>query len=324
MFPRLWKFLQIAVVLSLLTSCGAFEPAPATRAPLRVEFSSWWGDYTLIIAKERGLFEKYGVDVEPVYYDVYYKSLADLSAGQLDGALMNIGDALNTSRHANIVIPAVYDDGGPNTVVASPDITRVPDLKGKRIGVPIGSTYELFVVQMLETGGLKLSDVSLFDYDPADVPAALGVDIDAGFSWEPYTGEALSKGNRILFKSNETSMLFPDVIVFRREVVESQPDQIRAFLRAWFEAVEFRRQNPQAARQIIAEYLKVPQDTIEFNSPVTLFNRENNLDLYRVGADGGASPIQQIASINTDFLVRVGTLTSNPDFNAMLDESYLR
>ncbi len=320
-----WKIFTALCVLSLLTSCGAFENAPAAPLPpLRVEYSMWWGDYTIIIAQERGLFEKYGVEVEPVFYESYYDGLPDLAAGQIDGSMINIGDALNVSRHTDLKIVAVYDDGGPNTMVASPFITRVSDLRGKRLGVPLGSPYELFVTQMLETGGLSLSDVSLFNYDPSAVPGAMGTYIDAGFTWEPYTSQALQNGNRILFTSGGGEMLFPDVIAFRRETVDSRPNDIRAFLKAWFEAVKFRRQNPQASRQIIANYLGVRVDSIELESPVKLLNQSENLELYQPALDGTESELQQIAATNASFLVRIGTLTNLPDLAAILDGSFLR
>lgn len=324
MMRHLRTFALFLCCLSLLASCSGFAaPTPPPAPPLRVEFSSWWGDYTLIIAQEQGFFEKYGVDVELVYYEVYYDSMADLAAGQVDGGLYNLGDALNISRHTDIKLLAVYDDGGPNTVVVTPGITRVSDLKGKRLGVPLGSAYELFITQMLETGGLSISDVTLFDYDPAEVPAALGESLDAGFTWEPYTGEALSKGNLVLFTSSPTELLFPDVIAFRGDVVAARPDDLRAFLKAWFEAVEFREQNPQAARQIIANYLGVPVRTIEVSSPVNLMDLADNISLYT--AEQNAIPaIHKVARLNTDFLVRIGTLTDHPDFTEMFDISYLR
>jgi NitT/TauT family transport system substrate-binding protein len=324
MIQRLWKLTAVICILSLLASCSALATPPVPSSPLRVEFSSWWGDYTLIIAQQRNLFEKHGVDVELVYYDLYYNSLADLASGQLDGGLYNIGDALNVARHIDVSVLAVYDDGGPNTVIATPQIQRISDLKGKRVGVPLGSSYELFIDQMLDTGGLSPSDVTLFNYDPAQIPAALGDSLDAGFTWEPYTSEALSEGNVVLFTSSPEELLFPDMIAFRREVVENRPDDVRAFLRAWFEAVEFRQQNPQAARQIIADYFGVPVSDIEASSPVKLLSLGENIALYTASEPNAVSPIQKIARINVDFLVRIGTLTEYPDFIEMFDAAFLR
>jgi NitT/TauT family transport system substrate-binding protein len=323
MMRRLWTFMLYFCILSLLASCSGFAAPTAPPAPLRVEFSSWWGDYTLIIAQEQGFFEKYGVDVELVYYEVYYNSLPDLAAGQLDGGLYSLGDALNISHHTGIKTLAVYDDGGPNAVVVTPEIRRVSDLKGKRLGVPLGSAYELFITQMLETGGLSISDVTLFDYDPAEVPAALGDSLDAGFTWEPYTTEAISGGNLVLFTSSPANLLFPDVIAFRSDVAESRPEDMRAFLKAWFDAVEFREQNPQAARQIIANYFGVPVRKIEASSSVNLLDLDDNLSLYTTETDA-VPAIHKVAELNTDFLVRIGTLTDYPDYIDMFDIAYLR
>jgi len=319
-----WKFAASICILSMLASCSAAQTTQVDREPLRVEFTQWWGDYTLIIAQERGLFEKYGVNVEPVYYKAYYKSLPDLASGQIDGALLNVGDVLNVSVHTDVIIPAAYDDGGPNTIVVTPSIKSIYDLKGKKLGVPLGSSGEFFVTQMLQVGGLKPSDVSILDYDPSEVPDALGKEIDAGLTWEPYTSISEQKGNHVLVNSVVGTMLYPSVIVFRKDVVESRPEDIRAFLKAWFEAVRFRQQNPQAARQIIANYLGVPLSGVELASSVKLLGQADNQTLFATGLNGRASTLQNIASLNVNFLVRIGTLTQRPDLTLMFDGRYLR
>lgn len=324
MTPRSWwKFAAAFCILSLLASCSSIPTPQAAREPLRVEFSQWWGDYTLIIAQERGLFEQYGVNVEPVYYEVYSNSLSDLASGQLDGGLVNIGDALNVSAHADVSIVAAYDDGGPNAIVAIPAIHSINDLKGKRMGVPLGSSYEFFIIQMLGDEGLKPDDVSFFDYDPAEVPNALGRDIDAGLTWEPYTSLAQKKGNLVVAHSDSDEMLGADVIVFRRSIVETRPDDVRAFLKAWFEAVEFRQQNPQAARQIIANYLGLPLSNVELESPVKLLGQTDNLTLFENNPSGNAPSLENISMTNADFLIRLGTLTRPPDLSLILNGSLL-
>lgn len=317
------QFIYLLWVFTLLTACGqTLDSATAPARPLRVEFAEWWGDYTLLIAQEQGFFQKYSVEVEPVFYPVFSRALPDLAARRIDGGLFALGDAISVSKYTDIKVVAVYDNGSYNTIAATPEIRRIRDLTGKRIGVQIGSTYELLINEMLASVGMSLSDVTLVNVNPEDVPANLGKTIEAGFVYEPYTSQALAQGNVLLVKSQEFVGLYPDVIVFHASVVNERPDDIRAFLKAWFEAVEFRRQNPAEARQIIARYLQKPEEEIIPDDALEIFNLEDNYDLYSEQPSRKRS-IYQTARLNADFLVRIGVLSAQPDLNALITSDYL-
>jgi NitT/TauT family transport system substrate-binding protein len=317
------KVLAIACIFSLLPSCGLFPAQESIeKEPLIVEFTAWWGDYTIIIAQEQGLFEKHGVEVQPVYYETFSRALPDLAAGQVDGGLFAIGDAINVSKYTDLDVVAVYDNGSFNTVVSTPEIKQIRELEGMRIGVPIGTSYELLISEMLGSVGLKVSDVTLVNIDPEDVPSRLGDTIDAGFIYEPYTSEALSKGNNLLLRSTEFIGLYPDVIVFRGVIVKEREEDIRAFLKAWFEAVEFRKQNPAEARQIIANYFKVSIDEITPDDELEILTLEDNYAMFTKQADAIRS-IYRTARLNADFLVRMGVLSVQPDPDVLLTPAYL-
>lgn len=306
----------------LLTSCGAFQPEAASR-PLRVEFTQWWADYTLIVAKEKGFFEKYGVEVEPVYYETFSKALPDLAAGDIDMGLFALGDALNVSRHAELKVIAVYDNGGFNAVLAAPAIRSIADLRGKSIGVQLGTTYELFVLDMLRVGGLTTADVNLVDVDPENIATRIGQDIAAGFAYEPYVSEAMARGNRVIFSSEQVSGLNPDVIVMRSELAQERPEDMRAFLKAWFEAVEYRRSNEQESRQIIANYLGWNLEDVVPDPQLQIMTLDDNRIFFGQVVSESYRPLSETAQANGLFLIRVGTLTNIPDLKSFLDPSFL-
>src|SRR5688572_23839767 len=131
------KFLVLAVVINLITACAGNPSTTIQKEPLRIEYTEWWGDYTLLVAQELGLFEKYGVSVEPVLYETYSDSYSDLAAGILDGGLFVLGDAIGINDRSPLKIVAVYDDGGVDYLLGATSIQKTSDLKGKRIGVDI-------------------------------------------------------------------------------------------------------------------------------------------------------------------------------------------
>ncbi len=317
------KFFAVLWILVLLPAC-ATNPAQDIRKgkPLVVEFTAWWGDYTIIIAQEMGLFEKYGVNVQPIYYETFSRALPDLAAGQIDGGLFAIGDAINVARHADLRVVAVYDNGSFNTVVSVPEINQIKDLAGKRIGVQIGTSYELLISEMLASANLKISDVTLVNVDPEAVPSSLGRTIDAGFIYEPYTTEAIARGNNLLLKSTEYIGLYPDVIVFRGAIVDERGEDIRAFLKAWFEAVEFRQKNPEQAQQIIADYFGLPINNIIPDEALKILTLQENYEIFETGT-GTKRSIYQTARLNADFLVRMGVLSNQPKLETLLTPAYL-
>ncbi len=318
MFNRLFS---VFVCVAFLASCGS-PPPVVNRKPLKVEFAFWWGDFTLLVAKEKGFFEKYGVNVEPVYYESFSQAPADLAAGKIDAGLFSIGDALIAAEHTDVKVIAAYDDGGLNTIISIPEITSVADLKGKQIGVKIGSPYEIFVREMLHTAGLDASDVVLVNLSAEEVPAALPDQVQAGFVWEPYTTELLERGYHVLFSSDQISSLYPDLITFRAAVVKERPEDVRAFLKAWFEAVEYRATHVEETREIAAKYLGMLPAEIQADTQLHIMTHADNLMMFQNSPSDGSRSIYSTAQISVDFLIGIGTLTSQPDLETLFDPAF--
>ena len=318
------RIVAFAALVGILASCSSFQPAVDTAAPLRVAYASRWGDYTMIVAEEGGFFTRYGVDVEPVYYATSFDSLADLAASHLDGGLMAIGDTVNVESHTGIKVVAVSDDGGFSTIVSTSGITIVSELKGRRIGVELGTSQELVVTQMLAAAGVQTSDVTLYNLHPEDVPSALGARVDAAFTWEPFASQAVARGNRVLYSSREGAGLSPTVIAFRQSVVEARPDEIRSFLKAWFAATEFRKQNPDETRQMIANHYGLRTQELRIDPNMQLLGRDQNYPYFLQTNAANTLSLFTITRLNAEFLMRIGVLPDMPDLTAMLDSSYLK
>jgi NitT/TauT family transport system substrate-binding protein len=316
------KVITIALLFFLLASCTTSPVESVAQEPLLVEYTAGWGDYTMLVAQQKDLFEKYGVNVEPVYYDSFSRVLPDLASGQIDGGLFAIGDAVNVSRHTDLKVVAAYDSGTVNTIVSIPAVTKVEDLKGKRIGVAAGLTHMLLISEMLKSARLSLADVVLVNVNPKDVASSLGLSIDAGFVHEPYTSEAVTKGNNPLMSSAQFAGNVPDVIVFRAATVKNRENDVRAFLKAWFEAAGFRIQNPNEANQIIADYLNVPVSQLEPDNSLRILTPEDNFKLFRKDSKNNTD-LFAATKLQSDFLISMGLLSSPPVPENLIDPAYL-
>lgn len=312
------------VLLLLLVSGCSLAPAPAApRPPLRIEWTYWPGDWILLVAKDQGIFEKHGVQVEPVLYEVFDDVFPDMAAEKIDGGLFVIGDLVpifnNDNLHA-IFLTDVSD--GADQVVASPDIQSPADLRGKRIGVALGTFGELFVRQMLIENGIQPAEVTFVDINAEAVPDAIPSLIDAGHTWEPATSQAVQKGQRIIFTSAETPGLIPDLLVMRTSVLRERPDDVRAFLAAWLEAVEFTKAHPEEAIASIAKLSGMAPEEISFDG-VRLYTLEDNRAAFAQNPGSDTTSIYYTTQLYVQFFVDSGLLTVRPDINQMLDPSFL-
>lgn len=306
--------------VNLLAACSILQPPPQKTEPLRVEYTKWWGDYTLVIAKEKGFFDKYGVEVEPVFYEKFSNTYPDLAAGQIDGALIAIGDAININHSAGMKAVAISDDGGEDSIVAAPEITSIQDLKGKKVGVLPGTQYELMISEMLKSSNMNPTDISIVSVDPGNARAALDAkQVQAVFTWEPFSTEAVAAGYRSIYPQ-ESVHLFPNMIVFDRSVVSQRPEDIRNFLKAWFEAVDYREKNPDQTSSIIAKYLGLKVEEVQPDGNLNILTLDDNKVLFDIQSENS---IYATTKRTSDYLISIGAVIQQADPLELLDPGYL-
>lgn len=137
-------------------------------------------------------------------------------------------------REQGVPIKIVYlghRDGTTMMVHNDSDIRSIEDLRGKTIAVPNRfSNQRLIVFRMLKQRGIPISDVSLVEMPPPDMPAALKVRaVDAVISGEPFMAQTEMDGyGRVLFLTKDVWPEFiscvlavnENVITERREDVQ--------------------------------------------------------------------------------------------------------
>src|SRR6266545_752088 len=126
MLKRFFSWMSIILIVGiLLPGCSSTARFSVPRPPLKVEFSDWPGDYTLLVAEEKGFFARHGVKVETLFYKDFDKVIPDLSAAKIDISLLAIGDVISASQAADVRVIAVYDSGGTSAVVAQSSVADI-------------------------------------------------------------------------------------------------------------------------------------------------------------------------------------------------------
>jgi NitT/TauT family transport system substrate-binding protein len=331
MNKRLFRIISTFILIAILLSAcsGAGGSAVEEKTPLRVSWSLWPGYYPMAIAVENGLFEKHGVQVEPVFYPAYNNQPPDLASGMIDGSLMTLSDTMFDSISSAVKVVLVVDNSaGADQIVASSGITSPKELAGKRIGVSRATVSGVLLVRkMLENNGVSPADVTFVEIPPEGVPGAIPSLIDAGYTYDPFTSEALAKGSNVIFTSADAPGLTVDVLALRKEIVRDRPEDVKAFTAAWLEAVEYWKQNPVDGNIIIANYI-AKTSGIEFKpeevsfTGADLFDQNANLMTFIPGST--SISVYYTAQNALNFLADSGDVTYPVDINELLDPSFLK
>lgn len=228
---------------------------PVSAEPLTIGYSDWPGWVAWEVAKEKGFFEKAGVDVELKWFE-YVPSMDAFAAKQLDAVCMTNGDTLVTGATGGRGVMILINDysNGNDIVVGAPGIDSIADLKGKKIGVEIGFVSHLLLNQALKSAGLTEADVELVNVPTDQTPQTLASgEVSAIVAWQPNSGQALKAvaGSKPLFTSADAKGLIYDVLAVSPESLAKRRDDWVKVLKAWYMAVEFIK-NPETQDEAVA------------------------------------------------------------------------
>lgn len=180
-----------------------------------------------------------GWEIEWRKFDAGTDVIAAMASG--DVVLSELGSspvAIGASTGLDIQLIAYSDViGKAESLIAreGSGIASVADLKGKTVGVPIGSTAHYSLMGALQHEGLSEADVNIVGMKPDDIAAAWGQgSIDAAWIWQPVQSEILKSGTLIIGADQTAEWGFPtyDGWVVNKAFGEANADKIVAFLKA--------------------------------------------------------------------------------------------
>jgi len=317
------RFLSILVIAAfVLSACGASAPAEE-RSPLKVGWILWPGWYPIVIADQKGFFNDHGVEVEPVFYNTTKETLTDLASGELDGSGEVLSDVLLDSISKDVKVVLLTDNSdGADQLAASPEILGMQDVRGKRIGIVRGTFSELWMLQVLSQNNISPSEVTFVDVDPSQVPGAIPATIDIGHTFEPFSSESRSKGQKVIFSSAETPGLIVDMFAFRRQIIEERPEDVQAFVDAWFDAIKWWQENPAEGNALIAEATGLKPEEISLEG-INLFDQNANLNAFNPAGTDSTS-VYFTTQKYLDDLITLGAVSKPVKVEDVLDASFVQ
>nr|WP_244439520.1 aliphatic sulfonate ABC transporter substrate-binding protein [Azospirillum baldaniorum] len=263
MFPRraVLGALFAAALSSLLP--GAARAADRVTE-IRLDYA-YYNPVSLVL-KEKGWLEedlkKDGIAVRWVLSLGSNKALEFLNAGSLDFG-STAGAAALIARINGNPIKSVYVYSKPEwtALVTGPNsaITKVEDLKGKRVAVTRGTDPHIFLVRTLARHKLIDKDIKLVLLQHQDGRLALEKgDVDAWAGLDPLMAQAEIDNGATLFYRNAAANSW-GVLNVREEFATQQPELVARVLRAYEKARAHALANPAELKTTIATAAKLSE-----------------------------------------------------------------
>lgn len=262
---RMAAGLAVLCMVVLLAAVWGGRTSPLASGPLvDVTIAAntlYAGSCPIFVAQERGYFAAEGVNV----------TIQPHTSGRsaLDATLEGKA-SLSVSADIPIMFAAMREQ--PVTVVATifateadyeivgrldRGISAPTSLRGKRIGVTLGTSGHFVLDAFLNRQKLSPSDVTVVDLKPEDIaPALLRGDIDAAATWEPHVGlmKKSLEANAVAFTAtgiyDATSSLSGT-----RDYVTGHQDTVQKVLRALIQGGRFCKEESDGARAITARFM---------------------------------------------------------------------
>ncbi|ALS65877.1 ABC transporter substrate-binding protein [Pandoraea apista] len=206
---------------------------------------------------------KYGLKIEERMFAKGVDIMPAIVAGQIDVSASALDAAIaGRAQGAPIYAVAGFAKGGVRLVAKKGlPVTKVADLKGRKVGVARGGAQELILYAELAKAGLTWSDqpgkdVQIMFMAFADLNQALAAgSIDAMCQSEPQASQAINKGFGVeVLKPYDTPIGEPvRALVITEKLYKEKPDVAQRLMYAFVEATDYFIKNPQAAEKYVRE-----------------------------------------------------------------------
>jgi ABC-type nitrate/sulfonate/bicarbonate transport system substrate-binding protein len=210
----------------------------------------------IYIAEDRNYFLENGLNVNIKNYDTGVATTDALTKGEANFATMAeflmVG---NEFQKRQLSIVGTMDKANTQNLSAlkSRGISKLSDLKGKRIGLGLKTSAEFYFGRFLELNGMSIGDVILVDLPPSKLDGAISSgDVDAVVGWPPYTTQIQEKfKNEMMVWRVQSEQPVYGVVVSKTEWITDHPETITRFWNSLVRSEEFVVSHPQDAKEVV-------------------------------------------------------------------------
>ena len=323
---------KIALALSMAAlALGGGRAEAADPVKLKVGVYNSVSDAGLYIARDKGYFAEQGLEVEFLQVTSGAVMMTQLAIGGMDASGGAPGAALYNAARQGMDVKIVADKGstlpgrGYFAFVVRKDladqIKTAADLRGRVLavtGYKVGASSEVTIDRLLQTAGVKGSEVKLINMAFGDILAGLGTGkVDVGVLIEPLVTEAAEQGLGVVWQ--RADVIYPNqqygALMYGQSIIK-RPDIARRFMVAYLKGVRF--YNDALSGKTSRDELV---DILSRNTSV------KNRDMYQKMAFPGLNPdgtlnLAGMAS-DVDWWVLAGSMKQPVPVASVVDTSYI-
>jgi sulfonate transport system substrate-binding protein len=252
---------------------GALVPATSLFAadkPKEIRID--WATYNPVsmVLKEKQLLEKEfgkdGISIVWVQTLGFNKALEFLNAGSIDLGSTAGAAALVAKINGN-PIKSIYVYSRPEwtALVTRKDtpISKISDLKGKRVAVTRGTDPHIFLVRALQSVGLTERDISpVLLQHPDGKTALIRGDVDAWAGLDPMMAQAeVEDGARLFYRNKEANTW--GILNAREEFLKDHPDIVRRVIAVYEDARKYSLANYGEEKRVFIAGTKLPEAVVD-------------------------------------------------------------
>jgi sulfonate transport system substrate-binding protein len=303
-----------------MAGCG--RPPAAKPKTIRLDYA-YYNPVSLVLKDKRFLEQdlaRDGISVEWTQSLGSNKALELLNSKSVDFGSTAGAAALIGKANGN-PIQAIYVYSRPEwtALVVRKDspITKVEDLKGKKVAVTRGTDPHVFLLRALHQAGLTEKDIEMVVLQHPDGRIALEKgDVDAWAGLDPMMAQTeIQSGSRLFYRNvNFNSYGVLDV---REAFARQYPAYVERVLAAYEKARNWALQNPEEFRKLFATDAKLD------NSVITKVLQRTDLSNSTIGDNQ-----KQVIIASGDVLKHNNVINSSVDVSAtvnnLIDPRYVQ
>ncbi len=280
---------DFVVAASAVAACAAVARPAFAADIVRIGYIGDFNGASLAaIATDQNLWAEQGLKPDLKVFTNGPIQIQAFGSGSLDFGYVGPGALwLPASGRAKII--AINNLGQADRVIAQAGVRTLADLKGKKVGVPEGTSGDMLLRLALRKQGMSVNDVELIRMDPSTVVAAFASrQIDAAGIWYPLVGVIKERVPDLVELAKNADFFpeiaFPTAFVARNDVADDLSRRVIAVLK---KANAFRAANLDASIAVTSKFIGVPADKLATEAANSKFLTTPELEAS--AADGTAT-----------------------------------
>jgi ABC-type nitrate/sulfonate/bicarbonate transport system substrate-binding protein len=215
------------------------------------------------VALEKGIYKNEGLDVELISVRSATVAVQALLGGQIH-YILTIGPQMPAIWEGMDIVLLAQQVGRPTfSLIVTPDIQKISDLKGKKIGVSFGGSTYSGIKALLDVNKISEKEVDYVNI-PGSSPKVAAMKqgiIKAALLAPPADYVAIKAGFKRLVNLAD---VFKDTaftgLAATGKLIRENPQQVKRMVRAIVKGVIHTRDYPEDAIQTMVKHLRMERD----------------------------------------------------------------